>query len=100
MTKPRLTIETVNELELQYRYSSAEKIITDPKTNDQWEFIFESSGEYDEGGMIYQFVYRHVETGELWAFDYYFNSWSEYYEVYDPYLVRGVEKTITVYEKA
>jgi len=69
----------------------------DEETGKTWKFVNESEGTYDQGSMTYQYVYQHIESGELWAFDHYCNSWADDYEVYEPYLVTPTVVTVTKY---
>lgn len=94
----RLTTEKVEELELNYK-PWGNNTITDLETGDAWEFINESAPEYDEGTVTTQLVWRHVSSGELWGVDFASNSWSDYYETFEPYLVVPKEITTTIYKK-
>lgn len=99
MTDNALTLDVINELDMNYAPWGADKTVTDTETGTVWEYIDSTDQGYDEGTVTTQLVWCNNTTQELWAFEYDSNSWSEYYETYEPYRVEAGQKTITVYNK-
>lgn len=101
MTNSTLTTEIVHELEMNYAPWGKDKTVTDTQCGTGvWEYVDSTDQGYDEGTVTTQLVWRHVESGALWAIDYDSNSWGDYYDVTDIYPCVSAEKTITVYNRA
>lgn len=101
MTDLRLTTEIIQELEMTYAPWGPDKTVNDVLCGTGiWEYVDSIDQGYDEGTVSTQLVWRHVESGELWAIDYDSNSWGDYYDITSTYLVESAEKTITVYNRA
>jgi hypothetical protein len=87
MTK--LTHEIIEEFDL-----------LDGESVEDWVFVVENELSNYEADITTQYVYRHRETNELWAFDRTVNSWTENYEgVRDVriYRVEPRERMVTDY---